>query len=492
MRAVMVMFDTLCRRMLPPYGNTQVIAPNFQRLSENSITFDRSYVGSLPCMPARREIHTGRYNFLHRAWGPLEPFDMSMPNILHKNGIHTHMASDHYHYWETGGSTYHAQYTTWEAFRGQEGDQYIGDLHDPEAPETIGRNSGWMIRQDFVNRKYVKCEDDYSLVKTINSGIEFIDRNNDMDNWFLQIELFDPHEPFVCPDEYKALYPDDYNGPEFEWPKYETTDGYTEEEIKRLRKNYMALLTMCDKHLGRVLDAFDRYNLWEDTMLIVNTDHGFLLGEHDYFGKSIMPLYNEIANTPLFIYDPRLKIKNERRQALVQTIDLAPTILEFFGQEIPELMVGKSLFETMKNDTGVRDTGIFGCHCEYLCITDGDYVYMRAPRDGRKEDYTLMPSRMRELFTVEELKNWEWHKGFSFTQGVPVMKICRETASLNVGKPNLLFDLEKDPEQKKQIINVKIENQMIEKIKVWLKDSEAPDYLYEVLELNSNYTDRQI
>ncbi len=119
MKAIMVMFDSLNRRMLPPYGCDWVHAPNFQRLAERAITFDNSYVGSMPCMPARREIHTGRYNFLHRSWGPLEPFDNSMPEILKKNGVRTHLVSDHYHYWEEGGSNYHTKYSAWDAFRGQ-------------------------------------------------------------------------------------------------------------------------------------------------------------------------------------------------------------------------------------------------------------------------------------------------------------------------------------------------------------------------------------
>ena len=87
MKAIMVMFDSLNRHMLPPYGCDDVIAPNFKRLAERSVTFDNCYAGSLPCMPARREIHTGRYNFLHRSWGPLEPYDDSMPGILKANGI---------------------------------------------------------------------------------------------------------------------------------------------------------------------------------------------------------------------------------------------------------------------------------------------------------------------------------------------------------------------------------------------------------------------
>ena len=115
---MVVMFDTLCRHFLPSYGNDWVKAPNFDRLTNASTQFDNFYVGSMPCMPARREMHTGRYNFLHRSWGPLEPFDDSMPAILDANGIHAHKVTDHQHYWEDGGATYHQRFTTFDFVRG--------------------------------------------------------------------------------------------------------------------------------------------------------------------------------------------------------------------------------------------------------------------------------------------------------------------------------------------------------------------------------------
>ena len=103
MKAIILMFDSLNRHMLEQYRETIVEAPNFARLAQRAVTFDNFYAGSMPCMPARREMHTGRYNFLHRSWGPMEPFDDSMPEILKKNGIHTRLSTDHYHYVEDGG-----------------------------------------------------------------------------------------------------------------------------------------------------------------------------------------------------------------------------------------------------------------------------------------------------------------------------------------------------------------------------------------------------
>lgn len=82
MRAIFVIFDSLNRNHIQPYGGDGIDTPNFRRLAERSVTFDNHYVGSLPCMPARRDIHTGSLSFLHRSWGPLEPFDVSVFSSL--------------------------------------------------------------------------------------------------------------------------------------------------------------------------------------------------------------------------------------------------------------------------------------------------------------------------------------------------------------------------------------------------------------------------
>ena len=70
MKTVLIMYDSLNKLSLQPYGNREIITPNFQRLARHSVTFDNFFAGSLPCMPARRELQTGRLNFLHRSWTP--------------------------------------------------------------------------------------------------------------------------------------------------------------------------------------------------------------------------------------------------------------------------------------------------------------------------------------------------------------------------------------------------------------------------------------
>lgn len=473
MRAIILMFDSLNRHMLAPYADTTVEAPNFARLAAKSVTFDNFYAGSMPCMPARREMHTGRYNFLHRSWGPLEPFDDSMPELLGRAGVHTHLVSDHPHYWEDGGATYHPRYTTWEFFRGQEGDPWKGVVGSgPGAPD---RRSG-MKRQDAINRSYMPTEAEHAQTLTVDAGLHFIETNQAADQWMLQIELFDPHEPFFTHDAYKAMYPHDYDGPEFDWPDYAKV-GEPQSQVDHARYEYAALVSMCDKSLGRVLDAMDKHDMWKDTLLLVNTDHGFLLGEHGWWAKSVQPWFNELVHLPMFLWDPRTGGKDNRRGALAQTIDIAPTMLRFFNLDPTPDMEGRDLAAVLEDDTEVREGALFGIFGGHVNVTDGRYVYMRAaadPSNAPLEDHTLMPTHMRSRFAVRELEDWQPAEPFSFTKGLRTLRVQTSSMLNSWVHGTLLFDLQTDPEQNKPIIDDDIELRMMQMLADLMHQNDAP------------------
>lgn len=492
MRAIMVMFDSLNRRMLQPYGCSESITPNFIRLAQHSCRFDNCYAGSLPCMPARRELHTGRHNFLHRSWGPLEPFDFSMPEELKKNGVYSHLVSDHTHYWEDGGATYHTRYSSWENFRGQEGDRWkgvVGGVEDTD-PNLISFQGyrGQLYRQDLINRTYMKEEKNHPEVLTFDAGLEFMDRNKDQDRWFLQIETFDPHEPFFTYPRYKKLYPHEYHGKRFDWPDYAMVSE-SREEIDEARYSYKALLSMCDRQLGRILDFMDTHDMWKNTMLIVNTDHGYLLGEHHCWAKNYMPPYQEIVHLPLFIWDPRTGKKGETRKSLVQTIDLPATILAFFKIQKPDSMEGKDLFPVLQSDQQVRDTALFGIFGGQVCITDGTYVYMRAPCNGNRPlyEYTLMPTHMAGFFTQKELQTAVLTDGFTFNNHLPVLKIKAETDLPANHCGNLLFNLDTDDHELLPLEDTDIENDMVRLLIKEMKADESPEEQYERLGLRKDF-----
>lgn len=484
MKAIMVMFDSLNKKFLECYGSKLAQTPNFKRLAEKSVMFDSCYAGSLPCMPARRELHTGRSNFLHRSWGPMEPFDLSMPEILDKNGVHSHLVSDHTHYWEDGGATYHTRYSTWECFRGQEGDPWkgvVGGVEDTDPNLIIHEGyRGKLYRQDNINRTFLKNETDHPQVQTFSAGIEFIEKNHQADRWFLQIETFDPHEPFFCYERFRNKYPHEYQGKRFDWPDYAPVHQ-TPQEVEQAGYEYAALVTMCDEQLGKVLDRMDEYDLWEDTMLIVNTDHGYLLGEHGYWAKNYMPLYQEIVNIPLFLYDPRSRVQGERRKSLVQTVDIPATLLGFFGLEIPHRMNGYDLKETVTDDKPVREAAIFGIHGAHVCVTDGKYVYMRAPVEQENKplyEYTWMPTHMAGFFDKKELLSAEMTKGTEYTGGIPVPRMETECYIPAYHYGNLLFDVESDPLQETPIYDDKIEKRLCDRLVEQMKREDAPAEQY--------------
>lgn len=493
MKAIMVMYDSLRRDLLEPYGCDWTITPNFKRLAEKSVQFENCYVGSMPCMPARRELHTGRLNFMHRSWGPMEPFDDSMPELLKQGGIYTHLVSDHQHYWEDGGCTYHNRYSSWEISRGQEGDRWKAELSYQYDKKTVFKHKEsmlsyppyrGMLAHDEINRGYMDSEEMTSQAVTFQCGIEFLEKNHQEDNWFLQIETFDPHEPFYSLKADKELYPHSFVGDseaEADWPPYAKVaeDANT---IEHVRYEYAALLSKCDRYLGKVLDLMDRYGLWEDTMLIVNTDHGFLLGERGWWGKTAMPIFEEIAHTPLFIYDPRRKeCSGSKRQALVQTMDLAPTLLEYFGMEIPCDMTGKPLNQVMDDDAPIREYAVFGYHGSQIDVTDGRYVYMHAALHPEQQayEYTLMPTHMRRMFQPQEFAGMELAGPFSFTKDCKVMKLC---GADKMGDTNgfgcMLFDLQEDPTQSELLSDIVVENRMKGYIRDCLIEHDAPVELY--------------
>ena len=491
MKAVMLMFDSLNRHMLPPYGCDWTHAPNFRRLAERTVTFDTSYICSMPCMPARRDLHTGRPNFLHRAWGPLEPFDDSVPRMLRDNGVSSHLISDHYHYWETGGATYHTQYSTWQFFRGQEGDPWMGQVADAPPGDAAGQNAsegGWH-RQDRVNRQFMRSERDQPQSQTFAAGLDFMRRNSAEDNWFLQIETFDPHEPFFTQRQYWDLYPElfgELDAPLLDWPQYGPVSE-SRELIDQCRGHYASLLSMCDARLGDVLDEMDRLELWEDTMLIVWTDHGFLLGERDLWAKGQMPWYRELANTPFFVWDPRCGKSGERRAALVQpSIDLGPTLLDLFGMPCAGDMLGRPLGDTVADDRPLREAAIFGTHGGHVNVTDGRHVYMRAAAgadNGPLYNYTLMPTHMRDMFPVEELAGLELAEPFSFTKGCSLLRTKALRPPPPIAFETALFDLEADPWQLQPLDDPGQEERLCALMRQAMRDCDAPAEQYSRLGL---------
>lgn len=497
MKTVFVLLDSLNRKAMESYGSDNVHTPNFKRFAQRAVTFDNHYVGSLPCMPARRDLHTGRYNFLHRSWGPLEPFDDSLPELLKQSGTYAHIVTDHHHYFADGGGTYHQRYSSWELVRGQAIDKWKAHVN----PDMDELQSGYHPMQQhrhnyMINRDYMSVEAEYCGPQVFNLAQQFLDKNHEEDNWFLQLECFDPHEPFHAPQRFRDMYPRNYKGAILDWPIYDRVKE-TPDEIAELRANYAALTTMCDEYFGKLLDFFDANELWKDTCLVVTTDHGFLLGEHDWWAKNRMPVYDEIARIPLMIYHPdHADAGGSRRQALTQTIDIMPTLLQVHDQPIPKDVLGKSLLPLLSDDSEIREGAIFGYFGAACNVTDGQYVYFRYPETLNADnlnEYTLMPTRMTTRFAISELVDATLTNEFSFTKGAPILKLkprtdkngmTGEVQGLSLeDTQTALFDLHKDPEQKNAIVDAVTEQRLVQLLSSLMREADAPDELFKRFDL---------
>ncbi len=218
-----------------------------------------------------------------------------------------------------------------------------------------------------------------------------------------------------------------YKGPILDWPRYRKVEE-TRAEIAELRANYAALVAFCDEQLGRILDKLDSLDLWEDTAIILTTDHGFLLSEHDWWAKNRMPFYNEVAHIPLMIYHPHMRLPGGSHiSALTQTIDLMPTILDMHKAEKSAQVLGHSLLPYLFDQPcTARQIALYGIFGGAINATDGRYTYFCYPEDMESHDlfeYTLMPMHNRSLFELYELEAAALYRGFSFTKNAPVMKL---------------------------------------------------------------------
>ena len=501
MRSILVLFDSLNRLALGAYGG-KVPTPNFDRFARRAATFDTHYVGSLPCMPARRDIHTGRLNFPHRSWGPLEPFDNSFAEILKEHGLHSHLVTDHAHYFEEGGATYHTRYSTWDFIRGQENDPWKAMVQPPlerfrekysERHYPFGKvvdASSRMRVQHIVNKEWMPDESDFPGPRCFASGLEFLGVNKDADNWFLQIECFDPHEPFDAPARFKEAFETGWTGGVLDWPYYEhVTDSA--EEIAEIRANYAALVAMCDAYFGKLLDFMDENGMWEDTALILTTDHGYLLAEHDWWGKNLQPYYEEISHIPLMVHHPDFAAPGGTRiSGLTQTYDLMPTLLDMHGLAVPAEVQGRSLLSLMRGTDAGRDVGIFGMFGGPIGATDGRYAYYLYPADlyaPGLHEYTLMPTHIRSMMSAAELQTAELVRDFGFTKDMPVLRIDALKDSRRI--PNVdkrlfenrgtqLFDLRADPGQLNPIADPAVEARIRAGMVRVLEAHDAPHELF--------------
>jgi arylsulfatase A-like enzyme len=476
--AIVVLIDSLRFDHMGFLGGGRTRTPNLDRLAERSTVFTNTYLGSYPCMPARRDLWTGRFEFPWRGWNPLEPDDETLPGVLSRHGHTSMLVSDHYHLWEKGAGNYHFDFDGFEFIRGQELDKWVTDptvpIEYPASSEKLARHCGPEALDQYLrNTAAMRYERDRFAPQVFERAGEWLEKNHRRpDGFFLMIDCFDPHEPFDPPAADVESYAPNYRGERVIWPNYGECD-LSEEELEYVRALYSAELTMVDRWLGRFLDKAEQLGLFEDTAIVVTTDHGHLFGEHGLMGKpwagiSDSNLYQELVHVPLLVHHPRQWQPGGRRSELVQLVDIFPTVAEALGVEPPAGIHGRSLLPVItgeREERAPREFAVFGRFGEALNITDGEWTLFWWPTDPSVDPvwYSSLPPQFGG-------------HGQRATERTPDGGLV--LAPTPIGK-SMLFNVERDPGQKNNLIDQRPEQ--VERLRralgEWLTSIAAPDPL---------------
>ena len=492
MRTVVILMDTFRRDNLKIYNpDSKVQTPFIDAIANDSLIFDQHWIGSAPCMPARRDMFTGRLNFVERSWGPIEPFDVTLQKVLKEHGIFSHITTDHCHYFRLGGENYVQQFNTWDYIRGQEGDPYISRIDEPTLPESY---YGRLRPQYQHNRTAWTKPEEYPSPKTFISGMNWIKDNKQHEDFFLMVECFDPHEPFDVPDDYMALYDKvEMDVEYYETPHYGKVDT-PQEGVNYLKIRYSALTTMNDEFFGQFIQNLKDEGIYDETLIIITTDHGFVFGEHDFVGKNVMHLYNELAHLPLMVKFPHSKRAGERVGSLTQNIDIMPTILDAFNLKIPQDVKGKSWMPLLNNKDVDREAALYGYHGLAMNVTDGKHTYFRAPNEKNWPlyEYGTIPTTIREYLGAgieDQIEMGHFIKRSKYpTFKIPAYKpqqIKDYEGGISLVSETKLFDIEADYHQNDNLANkgLAVEQDMIEKMQRSMMEHEAPLEQFQRLDL---------
>ncbi len=369
---VLVVYDSLRKDCMGCYGPPpwwEVKTPHFDALAEESLVMTKMYPESLPTLPTRRALYTGKrvYPFFNGnfrlkgdfvgapGWGPIPEEQDTLAELLSENGYRTGLVADVYHMFKPS-KNYWRGFDQWMFLRGQETDKYRSgpDLTQDEIDYWLPKemqNPGKVnfIRQCIKNMRDRVREEDYFNARVLIEASRWLEQNQDADNLFLTIESFDPHEPWLVPEYYRRMY-DDSDGPEQVASGYANTDNLRPELLRRTRANYTGLVTMCDRWFGHLYETMRALGMLENTVLIFTADHGHSIGDHQYIGKRGYPSAPEVYDVPLMIRHPEGIGAGKRSDMMVQHTDISAQILEFAGVKPKEPMDGMTFWKAAVED----------------------------------------------------------------------------------------------------------------------------------------------
>ena len=424
MNALWIMVDQLRWDYLSCYGAKHIDTPNIDWLASRGMTFNKAYVQSPICGPARMSFYTGRYTRSHGAtWNgfPLRVGEPTLGDHLREQGVSctlvgkTHMAPDKDGMARLGidpESTVGKRVSEggFDVFVRDDGnnssdypnrhsedyDKYLrsygmdGDNPWEEWANTGQRPdgslcSGWMLENSKYPARVPKEHSETAWLTT--RGIDFIEAQGDQP-WLCHLSYIKPHWPYLVPAPYNDMYSisdlPPVNRSESElatdhplmqaWTGMRVCQSFSRDKVREVvGPAYMGLIKELDDQLGRLFGYLRESGRMDDTMIVFCSDHGDNLGDHWLGEKDLF--YDCSARIPLIVYDPRSDADSTRGMVtdkLVEGIDLLPTFIDAFGgNAIPHILEGRSLKPLLH-----------GIECEWrsFCVSEYDY----STRDARR------------------------------------------------------------------------------------------------------------
>ena len=381
------------------------------------------YTGSFPTIPHRTDVATGRLGWPHYGWQNIDKSGTNhVAKMLGQPGYVSQLICDCPHLFK---ADFDQGFTAAYHERGQEGDKSLLHLNDPirevmppektrlkpmfQGKHTLAATHRWTNR-------YPQLEEESFPAKTGGTVCRWLEENYQAGPFFLWADFFDPHEPWDAPDYLVRRYDPDYGGTPMIHPNYGRSSDYTDAELHNLRAQYCAEAELIDRWLGRVLQKVDDLGLWDDSAVVITSDHGMSLGEHGRTGKTNIsdgddrywPIYPEIGHVPFLIAAPG--VPRADHGLLAQPVDILPTVCDLAGvsPRPPEPFDGRSFADALRSGTGThRDLAVSGsflraepgsvpASATVPFIVDERWGYAPVGASGHPELYDLLADPLAE------------------------------------------------------------------------------------------------
>ncbi|OAI55653.1 iduronate-2-sulfatase [Planctomyces sp. SCGC AG-212-M04] len=370
-----IISDDLTATALSCYGNKVCHTPNIDRIAAKGTRFTRAFCNGTYCGPSRASFLSGYYPHATGVLGYTSPRPeigdrATWPQHFKSAGYYTARVSKIYHMGVPGGIE--------EGTDGADDPISWTERFNSQGPEWKAAGTGETLEKNPDGKRpvvggntFVVVEADgddmvHSDGKTAAKAVELLGEHA-KEPFFLAVGFVRPHVPFVSPRKYYEPFlpydsmtlPPKIAGDWDDIPKpginYKTSENM-KMDVRRQKKavgGYYAAVTYMDAQVGKVLDALEKSGQADNTIVIFTSDHGYHLGEHDFWAK--VSLRDESAMVPLIISVPGKKLAV--CHSLVELIDLYPTIASLAGLEVPSRLQGKNLSGLFDDPTRtVRDT----------------------------------------------------------------------------------------------------------------------------------------